>query len=428
MLKPAAFMVMACYIACHITCFIACSTVPEDSLFVVKQLDDSEESKALTEKGVRRYISELEEEEAYEKITEIKEYFIVALRLDPENQRAGDYLKKTESFVSRKVDEKVAKARAFLAKKKRTEKEDFQLAVLVQQAYELEPRNGDVIDLRNGIRELRERLVAQYLEIARLCGKSIGNNDDEEKKTKQYTECMENITMALLIDPGHREAKKEKKVMQDDIAGLFDARVKKAAALYKAGEFQKAEKSLDTLRELDVLLDKRYDGVLKDLYYNINYRWARMLFGEREYAAAEAKIKKAAGIKKTREAAVLMNDIEKQKEKNDFTEGFDDFIAELDGYIKRRDFLRAYDKLAYGLEKAVEPSQRNIIKKRKQTFDEELGKVYEEAVEFYVEENFREAIRLFGIIIDVKENYKQAKSYYHKALSKQRLLDSYEER
>jgi soluble cytochrome b562 len=418
-------IVAAVFIIGGIICFFHCSTLPKDSLFMVQKLDNSEKSRAITDKGIRLYKSELENKEKYEMIEEIKEYFTVALRLDPENQRAEEYVKNIESYISRKVREKIDKANNFLKKKKRTEKEDFQLVLYVQQAYTLEPRNKDVQKLLKEINELSNKLIIKYIEMAQLTRKEIGDNDTIEEKVRVYSECIESINKALLIDAQHPAAKREKKYFMDELSGFFNQQMNDAEKHYKSGDFQGADKKIPLLIEINKALDDRYRKELNDLIYKINLKWASVLFDEKKYSLAEVKIKKAVRIKRTKESEKLKDNIMKKKEKSDFSEGFDDLLSDIDDLIKSKDLINAHKKITYGLENAANSTQTGKLKKREQAFKRELAKLYEEAINYYIEEDFKEAMRLFKVIIAIDKDYKQAQSYYNKAQSKQKLLESY---
>jgi hypothetical protein len=62
-----------------------------DSLFLINHLDDEEKSAVITDKGIELYRIHLEMEEHYHMLGEIKEYFKVALRFNPENKKAEEY-------------------------------------------------------------------------------------------------------------------------------------------------------------------------------------------------------------------------------------------------------------------------------------------------------------------------------------------------
>ena len=79
--------------------------------------------------------------------TYVREYFIVALRYDPDNPRAKQYLDKVDNFKSGLVRAKLKTANTLLAKPKRKEDEDFALIVALQTASAIDPANDSAAKL-----------------------------------------------------------------------------------------------------------------------------------------------------------------------------------------------------------------------------------------------------------------------------------------
>lgn len=405
--------------------FISCASVPKDSLFLVNNLDNEEKSKVITEKGIKLYKSELEGQENYQKLSGIKEYFVVALRFNPENEEAEEFLDKINNFIVTKVEEKITIAEKLIKKEKRSEEEDFTLAYAVRKAYELDPKNSDVLRLKKETANLTDELAVQYLKQTESELNKIKEEDKPLDKSKIYLTAYDNCRKALMLEPENKEAILEKQAIESELDVIIKGFLKEASEKLSKNDFKGTGSSLKTCNEINKKLDAKYKEDITVLTYELNYKWASALLSKKDYKGAEAKIKTALRVKRTSEAINLRDKITSLQKDDAFAKSFKKWLDEIDSLITSKDLGTAYDKIQSILGKTNDKNHIKELKTREGKIKNELAGIYESALKFYKEENFKEAIRLLKIIVHIDAKYKQASDYLEKAESRQKLLDSY---
>lgn len=100
--------------------------------FLVQKLDDQSKAAALTAAGIDEYQLYLVHKQAFDQVPRIKEYFNVALRFDPTNTQAQQYLVLIDDFKNQKLKANLTNATKVLAKPKRTDDDNYTLLVSLQ--------------------------------------------------------------------------------------------------------------------------------------------------------------------------------------------------------------------------------------------------------------------------------------------------------
>ncbi|MBN2532080.1 MAG: hypothetical protein JXB88_04265 [Spirochaetales bacterium] len=405
--------------------FIDCTSLPLDSLFLVNNLDNEEKSNVISEKGIKLYKAELESQENYQKLTEIKEYFIVALRFNPQNEKAEEYLGKINNFAIAKVEEKLVIAQKLFKKEKRSEEEDFTLIYAVRKAYELDPENEEVIRLKKETAGLTEKLAAKYMNQAEAELKKMKEDDSLLSKSKISLNAYDNCVKVLKIDPGNKQAESDKKEIESNLEVIIKGLLKDAKENLAKNDFKGTESFLNACKEINRKLDAGYDGDIAGLSYDLYYKWANTLLAKKDYNGAEAKIKAALRAKRTDEAVALKNKISRITQDTEFANSFKKWLEEIDALIAKKDLIAAYDKIQSILSKTDDKNRIKELKAREEKVRNELAGIYESALKFYKQENYKEAIKLLKLIVHIDAHYQQAGDYLEKAESRQELLDTH---
>src|SRR5512135_145311 len=77
--------------------FAGCTSM-SDTVFLVRKVDGAAKSRAVTEQGISIYEVRVLGRQDYAAIEEARRYFEVALRFDPDNTRARQYLDIVDRF------------------------------------------------------------------------------------------------------------------------------------------------------------------------------------------------------------------------------------------------------------------------------------------------------------------------------------------
>ena len=121
--------------------FFSCIGMPD--FYLIKVLDDSSKSAALTEKGIAEYRLHLIEKGDLSQMDKVMRYFTNALKLDPANARAELYINRLRTFKLDFVKARLEEARRLYSKATRSENEDYQLLFAIRRAIDVDPTNTD---------------------------------------------------------------------------------------------------------------------------------------------------------------------------------------------------------------------------------------------------------------------------------------------
>ena len=86
---------------------LAGCTSLSNSLFLVSKVEGPLKAKAVTEQGIERYQLYLVSQGDYARVDEVRRYFVVALRYDPDNLKAQQYLERGQHAKAQEIVEKM---------------------------------------------------------------------------------------------------------------------------------------------------------------------------------------------------------------------------------------------------------------------------------------------------------------------------------
>lgn len=402
-----------------------CASIPKDNYFFIDNLPDREKAQIIAQKGADLYLSEILEKENYRRLPEIREYFEVAHRFDPENKLAKEFLERADQFPENKIKELVTLADKLLEKKNRTEKENFQLIYVINKVNELDSKNEDIKRLKKETREILNTLIDSYLDKANKELDNIKKDDDPDSRIGIYLKAVGHCSKALELDPGNSKVLSEKRAIESDMDSILSKLLKTVKNYFSEDDFQNAENLLIICRKVIGKADTKYENDIKKTSYKLFYKWAAVLLENKEYKNAETKINAAISSQKTSQALELKDTITILRRDDDFTNSFNKWLDEIDSLIKKQRLDTAYDRIQSIESRTQENIYIQELKKREIAIKKGLPAVYDKALKFYKKDNFKEAIKLLKMIIHIDENYKQAKDYLDKAEARQKLLDSY---
>ncbi len=403
--------------------FFGCTSTNDS--FLLQKLDDQSKSRALTEAGVEQYEIHVVRQAEYDRIAEVRSYFVVALQYDPANARAQQYLALVDDARNMQLKKNLTAATRALQKQKRTDDENFAIFVSLQTVVKIDPDNARARKMLADTASLRSALVTSYLARATAAIDAARGATSDSVKEKQYAEAFRLAGRALAIEPGNAGAQNRRDTARADLARLVTDSVGAAQTLIASGSFPEARAQLGVLSELSRRAGGIFDAEVSRVAYALNYAWAVSLYNRKDYTTADVKIEAALTAKKTDEARALRRKIADRKAQAAVLVSFDASIQEIDNLIAAGELVAAHRKVNSLASITKDPASMRQLDSRNDRIISTLGDLYDKGVRAYREEDFRTAIDVLQQVVAIQVDYEQASDYLDRALSKQTLLDQY---
>ncbi len=410
-----------------VTCFVilltGCTTIGDS--FLVQNLEDTDKARALTEKGIELYKRDILANENYASIRAVGRYFETALGFDPANRTAREYIARLSGLKDEFVKEKVAIAAKYLKSAKRSETDNYNLCYAVQKAYEADPANADVINLRKTIEPIVSALVKKYNATAAALAKQVTDKDGTAKRERLFLDIHDNYRSALRIKPDDAESMQGMKNAEAEIAGLFTLHMNEARKSIAARSYAKAETEVKALSAINRRLGGQYEDPVNGVTYDLYIAWAKQTVDSKNYESAAVFIDKALVARKTAEAAGLRDAIDKERNKALLATMFGRWIADIDNALANKDYVTAYWKIKDLKGKVTTPAHADAVRYRETRVSAAIPELFKSAVSFYNEEKFVQAIGIFTMLADTDRNNAEVREYLDRAQAKQKVLEAY---
>ncbi len=401
-----------------------CSTLTDDQ-FLVQKLDDEIKAKALTEQGIQEYTLRLVRRGEYDKLADIRLYFSVALRFDPENVKAAQYLELVDDFKDARVREKVKEANRYLSKQKRKEDEDFALLAALQAAARLDPSNKDVAKGLRDTAKLRLTLTDTYVARSQAAVAKVEKGAPAVTREATYVEAFQTASRAVTIDPDSGKARGQRDALRGELANMFSRHAEKARMFLAARKYDESRTEVAAMADLNRKVGGAFDAELREVSYALNYQWAASLYAQKDYARAGVRVDAALSVDRTAEAATLKRKILDIRFQADKEASFDTALQEIDRLIAKPDLVGAKKRIEALARVTREQAKLDILDDRREKLKSFLKDIYDTGVAAYRDEKFKDAIDSLQTVVQIDVNYEQASDYLDKAKAKQKLLEQY---
>ncbi len=407
-----------------IALLVGCSSLG-DNRFLLKNLDEKAKAKALIDAGIVQYQVRLVRKAEYAATDEIKEYFVVALRFDPASALAKKYLALVTNYREVKLQASLKEAARFAQKPKRTEEETYLLCLAVQKAVRIDPANPAVQRLLGDTTQVRNALVDGYLARGKASMDKIDDKTPDAAREKLSIEAFQNVSRACTADPQSVAAQNVKSSLRSEVSRIAAARLESAQKLIASQRFADAKAQISLLNDLNRKLDNSFESEVRDASYTLNYRWAKALFDQKEYAQGEVKADAALAVKRTDEAAALKKRISELRAQTETNTSFEAALQDIDRLIAKGELIAAQRKIDSLAKTAKGEAKLASLDDRGEKVSANLKDLYDRAVAAYRDEDFKAAIELLEIVVAIDEGYELAADYLDKAQSKQKLLEQF---
>lgn len=397
------------------------------NLFLIKNLSKRDKARSLITKGAYLYRVQLESKQKFEKIPEIRKFFLKALDFDENNKTAIAYIKKVNSFKRIHANKNYRTALKYKNKSRRKTQDDFNMCYFIQKALEIDPKFKEAKKLKKSVKSTYKKLINNYLKIGNKIKIDLSKTKNYGSQTKLYLKALDNYGRALLLDPSHGEVKKQKyfyeKEMDKRITHYLN--LSKKALAKKERDFFTIKYYIRELYKYDQIVENNYYKAIRQIQYELYYYWAYDAYQDKKYKLANSRIERALEIKNTRPAKNLQNNIQIKKTQARVSKSFEATLASIDESLEADELGEAINEINLLLKSIKDPSQRAQVNKRKKQFNNKIPALYEDAIESFNEENFSKSIKKLKVVKSFKPNYKDTEIYLKKAIAAQKALDEF---
>jgi len=167
------------------------------------------------------------------------------------------------------------------------------------------------------------------------------------------------------------------------------------------------------------------DEAVRAATYELNYRWARWLYDQKEYASADVRVKAALAVQRSADASALQKRISEALATTAAGVSFETVLKDVDRLIGAGELVAAEGRLETLERTTAEPAKVQQLDARRERIRAFLPDLYARGLAAYREENFADAIEALATVVRIDVGYEQAADYLEKARSKQRLLEQY---
>ena len=414
---------------------IGCGSVPAptattgptgDNAFLVQNLDDVNKAIALTNQGVSAYNTYLVQQAEYTKAEYVRQFFMVALRYDPDNAKAKQYLDKVDTFKSSLLDSKLKTANTLAAKPKRKESEDYALLVALQSAVAIEPTNEAANKMLKDNAALQASLSDTYLKRSVDSKKKAdAKSTPDSEREALYLSAYDDASKAAAVTPANAKAKAQKDSLLGSLDAAFNTHVAAQARLVQGGKYDDANAELGRLNSLNAKLSGKRTPDVQGATYGLYFQWAKALDAKGQILDAGDKLDVALAAKRSPEAVELKKKLSAKATTTNQGAAFDAALPEIDKYIAKGDYLSATKRIDSASKLTKDKAKLDQLDALRQKMKDSVGGIYEAGVAAYRSEDFKTAIDKLTTVVGFNADYEQAADYLSKAKEKQKLLDQF---
>jgi hypothetical protein len=396
-----------------------------DELFLLKHLDDPAKANALTEAGIEQYTVRLVQHAEYEAVKEVRAYFDAALHYDPSNAQAKQYLDLVDTYLVSRLKANVKEADRLLAKKARTRDEDYLMVAAVEKAARLDSQNEDVRRLQRETVDLRDTLVKEGLALERATVEKITDKTADDTRDRQWIDAYLAAERVLALNAKDEAALAEQARTRKQVEEAFARRLAAVRGLLEQLKFTVSKAEIAEMSDLSRRSGGVGDEAVRTAVYELNLRWARWLYDQKEYASADVRVKAALAVQRTADATALAKRIADAQAKTATGVSFEVTLKDIDRLIGAGELVAAQNLLEALERSTTDTAKLAELDVRRERIRGFLADLYARGLAAYRVENFADAIEALETVVRIDVGYEQAADYLEKARSKQRLLEQY---
>ncbi|HMB00384.1 MAG TPA: hypothetical protein VKS21_05290, partial [Spirochaetota bacterium] len=335
--------------------------------YLLIKLDNEDRAEALTEKGIDVYNKEIKKKGNYDNTRKIARYFKIALKYDPANKQAQQYLKLARTAKQRGAENYYNKARYYKKKQRKDTQDKFNMLFYLEKALKLNPRYEKARRLKKELKPVYRSLTDYYEKQGGKYYKLFKNTDKTASKEKYAIKAGKNYGRIRLISWDLQAGGRKDKVVSY-MENRFNYKEKQIKADIKKHAFGKAAAGVTELYKFSTI-DESFVKPCRDIDFQLKYTKAKYYHERGKEHAALGNVKAALQIYNNRKARKLKTKI----------------AAAI--YKVKQQKKREQKKAA--AVSAVSSAASSV------SADNDLTSIYSRAVSAYNNDNFNTAIKLF---------------------------------
>ncbi len=400
----------------------ACVSIAVDDAYAIKALDARDKSRALEAKGSALFAARVEAGGDLAALDEIRQLFVVALRFDPENKDASSWLLSIEDFRKLRLQENLRSLAELSAARGRSEGDDLALLLAHGAVGILDPTNAEFVRLGKEAAALRKTLVSRLLDRSKAAQARMEAGATLDESGEACIEFEAAARALLYLDPGDVGTKKRSEDSKAALRDLVSRRQERARSAIAAGRFDEATGELAALSVIDARIAGFAGSLIPPLTQELDLALARDLYAKGDFVGAKVRVEQAIALKPSEEALALRAQVDQKLAKVAGSAkavadavAIDASLAEIDRLLITRDLGSASKKLEALAKGQKDPGRISAVNDRRARLRAALPVLYDKAMAAFKLKDFRTAIPLFEMVVELDPAYQQAADYLSKA-------------
>lgn len=408
-----------------ITIFIlvlaSCTTIRANKL-LIETTTNQEKAELLFSVGVKKYNTEILENNHLRELDKIKQYFSDALVMNPEHRGASQYIETLEEFRLNKSNESIELALELYSKEDRSMEEDYRLVLAVKQALDLKVKYKSLSELKKNTKDLKEIVIENHTTIVLEIESRILNEADYNKLLKDLRRAKIRIKELLFLDPKNKVAENSYINIITYIEEQTWNDLEIAQQQIDEGNYIKAELIIrQTEFKYNAINDEEIDGI-NNIKYELFYLWGETLLSQGKFETSRNITLLAKNIRNSKEVRDLLNNIDNRISKRSYEASISDILDSIDYYISKNELVQAKRIIDTNINKVSLKKNKTALNNKSIYINNYVEKLYNKGESLYKDEDYEGALENFKIVYNYNKDYQQTESYYNKSLNKSRAL------
>jgi hypothetical protein len=233
------------------------------------------------------------------------------------------------------------------------------------------------------------------------------------------------VGRVLALDAKNDVALAEQARTRKQVEEVFARRLAAVRGLLGELKFTVSKAEIAEMSELSRRSGGVGDEAVRTAVYELNIRWARWLYDQKEYASADVRVEAALAAQRTADATALAKRIADAQAKTETGGSYETTLKDVDRLIGAGELVAAQNRLEALERSTTEKAKLAELDARRERIRGFLADLYARGLAAYRVENFADAREALETVVRIDVGYEQAAEYLEKARSKQRLLEQY---
>jgi hypothetical protein len=267
---------------------------------------------------------------------------------------------------------------------------------------------------------VKEGLAQERATVERITDKIDGDTRD-----RLWIDAYLAAGRVLAIDARNETALAEQSRTRRQIEEAFARRLGAVRGLLGQLKFTASKAEIAEMSALSRRAGGIGEAAVRTATYELNYRWARWLYDQKEFASADVRVKAALAVQRSTDATALAKRIADALAAAATGVSFETLLKDVDRLTGAGELVAAWNRLESLERSTTDKAKLGELDARRERIRGFLAGLYARGLAAYREESFADAIEALETVVRIDVDYEQAADYLDKARSKQRLLEQY---